>query len=119
MILSRIEQTPFARLFASLLHVPGKMMSQTGRLYRITQMVENRGPISFNDLAAELEVSRATLKRDLATLRNSFNAPLEFDRFAGGFRFGRQGLGPRFELPRMWFASDLSDSPAACATGSD
>ena len=106
MILSRIDQTPFARLFASLLEVPETKMSQTERLYRITQIVEGRGPISFNDLAAELEVSRATLKRDLAMLRNSFNAPLEFDRFAGGYRFGKQGPGPRFELPGLWFSSD-------------
>jgi predicted DNA-binding transcriptional regulator YafY len=81
-------------------------MSQTERLYRITQMVENRGPVSFNDLAAELEVSRATLKRDLALLRNNFNAPIEFDRFAGGYRLGKQGPGPRFELPGLWFSSD-------------
>jgi len=106
MILSRIEHTPFARLFASLLEVPEAKMSQTERLYRITQIVESRGPISFNDLASELEVSRATLKRDLAMLRNSFNAPLEFDRFAGGYRFGKQGPGPRFELPGLWFSSD-------------
>jgi predicted DNA-binding transcriptional regulator YafY len=106
MILSTIEQTPFARLLASLLHVPEKKMSQTERLYRITQIVESRGPISFNDLAGELEVSRATLKRDLAMLRNSFNAPLEFDRFTGGYRFGKQGPGPRFELPGLWFSSD-------------
>jgi predicted DNA-binding transcriptional regulator YafY len=106
MILSRVEQTPFARLFASLLTVPDQKMSQTERLYRITQMVENRGPVSFNDLAAELEVSRATLKRDLALLRNNFNAPIEFDRFAGGYRLGKQGPGPRFELPGLWFSSD-------------
>jgi predicted DNA-binding transcriptional regulator YafY len=106
MILSRIEQTPFARLFANLLTVPDKKMSQTERLYRITQIVESRGPVSFADLAAELEVSRATLKRDLAMLRNSFNAPIEFDRFAGGYRFGRPGPGPRFELPGLWFSAD-------------
>jgi predicted DNA-binding transcriptional regulator YafY len=106
MILRRIDKTPFARLFANLLNVPEKKMSQTERLYRITQIVEGRGPITFNDLASELEVSRATLKRDLAMLRNSFNAPIEFDRFAGGYRFGKQGPGPRFELPGLWFSSD-------------
>jgi len=106
MILRTSGHTPFARLFACLLSVPEKNVNPIERLYRITQLVENRGPISFNDLRGELEVSKSTLKRDLDTLRSRFNAPLEFDRFAGGYRFGKQGPGPRFELPGLWFSAD-------------
>ncbi len=54
----------------------------------------------------ELEVSRATLKRDLVKLRDSFNAPLVFDRDAGGYRFGTPNSGPSFELPGLWFSPE-------------
>ncbi len=106
MIWRTSARTPFARLFASLLQLPGRKMNPTERLYRITQLVQGRGVISFADLMRELEVSRATLKRDLALLRDNFNAPLQFDRDAGGYRMGRQGPGPKFELPGLWFSAD-------------
>jgi predicted DNA-binding transcriptional regulator YafY len=106
MILSTIEHTPFARLFASLLHVPGKKMNQTERLYRIDQLIQARGVIPAADLRQELDVSPATLKRDLTMLRDRLNAPIEFDRFSGGYRYGKPRVGPRFELPGLWFSSD-------------
>lgn len=54
----------------------------------------------------ELEVSRATLKRDLSFLRDRLGAPIEYDRFEGGYRFspdGQDGRGDRHELPGLWF----------------
>jgi predicted DNA-binding transcriptional regulator YafY len=83
---------------------PGGNMSQFARLHRIRNLIEARRVVPFVDLMAELEVSRATLKRDLAKLRDEFNAPIEFDREAGGYRFGRANEGPRFELPGLWFS---------------
>jgi predicted DNA-binding transcriptional regulator YafY len=43
------------------------------------------------------------LKRDLAYMRDRFNAPIEFDRAANGYRFGKPRAGPRYELPGLWF----------------
>jgi len=106
MILSTIEQTPFARLFASLLRVPEGTMNQTERLYRIDQLIQARGVVSAADLREELDVSPATLKRDLTMLRDRLNAPIEFDRFSGGYRYGKPRVGPRFELPGLWFSAD-------------
>jgi predicted DNA-binding transcriptional regulator YafY len=54
-------------------------------------------------LLEELEVSRATLKRDLEYLRSRMGAPIEYDRGANGYRFGDAAVGPRHELPGLWF----------------
>ena len=81
-------------------------MSQFERLHRITNLIGARRVVSFNALMDELEVSRATLKRDLVKLRDSFNAPLVFDREAGGYRFGKPNSGPSFELPGLWFSPE-------------
>jgi predicted DNA-binding transcriptional regulator YafY len=81
-------------------------MSQFERLHRIRNLLEARRAISFPDLMHELEVSRATLKRDLAMLRDRFNAPIVFDRDAGGYRFGESSGGPKFELPGLWFSPE-------------
>jgi predicted DNA-binding transcriptional regulator YafY len=54
-----------------------------------------------------LEVSRATLKRDLAYLRDRMGAPIEYDRFLGGYTLrqeGQDGRGDKHELPGLWFS---------------
>lgn len=53
-----------------------------------------------------LGISWATLKRDLAYLKDRFNAPIIFDRDAGGYRFDTPGIGPKYELPGLWFNAD-------------
>lgn len=78
-------------------------MNQTERYYRIDQLLRERGPISREDLMATLEVSRATLTRDLNYMRDRLHAPIVFDREAGGYRFERAGVGPQYELPGLWF----------------
>jgi len=72
-------------------------MNQTERYYRIDQLVRERGPISREDLMAALEVSRATLTRDLNYMRDRLHAPIVFDREAGGYRFEQAGGGPPYE----------------------
>ncbi|MEF9996168.1 MAG: WYL domain-containing protein [Burkholderiaceae bacterium] len=83
-------------------------MSQNERLYRIDQLISDRGTISFVDLQEALEISRATLKRDLRYLRERLNAPIVFDREAGGYRFDQAipRVGPRYRLPGLWFSAD-------------
>jgi predicted DNA-binding transcriptional regulator YafY len=73
------------------------------RLYKIDRLLRERGSISAADLREELEVSRATLKRDIADMRDRFHAPIEFDRDLGGYRFGEPGVGPVYQLPGLWF----------------
>lgn len=98
--------TAFGSLFACLLEGWPSHMNQTERYYRIDQLIHERGLISFDELMRELEVSRATLKRDLAHLRDRLNAPIVFDRDAGGYRYENNAVGPRFQLPGLWFSAD-------------
>ena len=78
-------------------------MNPLDRIYRIDQIIHQRRVVRFDDLMRELEVSRATLKRDLAFLRDRLNAPIVFDRDAGGYRFSTPSAGPQYELPGLWF----------------
>jgi predicted DNA-binding transcriptional regulator YafY len=78
-------------------------MGKTERLYQIEMLIRSRGHVSFADLKRELEVSPATLKRDLDYLRDRLGAPIEYDRFVNGYRFGAQFRGTRHELPGLWF----------------
>jgi len=76
------------------------------RFYRIDRLLKERAPVPFAALMQTLEVSRATLKRDLDYMRDRFNAPIEYDRAAHGYRFGARRAGPRYELPGLWFSAD-------------
>lgn len=82
-------------------------MDRTERFYKIDQIINERKLVPFNDLQNELEVSRATLKRDLEYMRNRLNAPIIWDRDAGGYRFDKisPSVGGQYELPGLWFNS--------------
>lgn len=79
-------------------------MSKTDRLYKIEMLIRTRGHVSFAALRDELEVSPATLKRDLEYLRDRMGAPIEYDRDVNGYRFGAEYRGQRHELPGLWFS---------------
>jgi predicted DNA-binding transcriptional regulator YafY len=81
-------------------------MDRLERFYKIDQLLKERSPVSFSLFKEELGMSVASVKRDLAYMRERFNAPIEYDRDANGYRFGRPGPGPRYELPGLWFSPD-------------
>ena len=78
-------------------------MTKTARVYKIEMLIRNRGHVSFSALMEALEVSRATLKRDLEYLRDQLGAPIEYDRDLNGYRFVEPTRGARHELPGLWF----------------
>jgi predicted DNA-binding transcriptional regulator YafY len=78
-------------------------MANTERLYRIESLIRHRGCVSFATLLQVLEVSPATLKRDLEYLRSRLGAPIEYDRDQNGYRFAEGWRGERHELPGLWF----------------
>ncbi|MCE4540160.1 WYL domain-containing protein [Pelomonas sp. P7] len=78
-------------------------MDRTERFYKIEHLIRSRGCVSFAELIEALEVSPATLKRDLAYLRERLDAPIEYDAGANGYRFGQQWRGGKHELPGVWF----------------
>jgi predicted DNA-binding transcriptional regulator YafY len=73
------------------------------RFYKIDQLLKERKVVPFSALQEALGTSRAGVKRDLAYMRDRFNAPIEYDRDANGYRFGKPRSGPRYELPGLWF----------------
>ena len=80
-------------------------MDRLERFYKIDQLLKDRRLVSFADFKQELGMSTASVKRDIAYMRERFNAPIDYDREANGYRFGEQGPGPRYELPGLWFNS--------------
>src|SRR6185503_1334269 len=82
-------------------------MERLERLYKIHQLLtERKAALPFSSLRSSLGVSVATLKRDLEYMRSRFNAPIEYDRQANGYRFGAPRPGPRYELPGLWFSAE-------------
>ncbi len=78
-------------------------MDRLERFYRIDRLLKERKLVSFAAFEKELGMSRASVKRDLEYMRSRFNAPIEYDREANGYRFGAPRSGPRYELPGLWF----------------
>lgn len=81
-------------------------MSINERFYKIDQLLSDRKSVSFKELLDALEVSPATLKRDLAYMRDRLNAPIVYDRETGGYRFEKQSIGTQYELPGLWFSAE-------------
>ena len=82
-------------------------MERLERFYKIHQLLTDRKTaVAFSILKKTLGVSPATLKRDIEYMRSRFNAPIEYDREANGYRFGEPRPGPRYELPGLWFSAD-------------
>jgi predicted DNA-binding transcriptional regulator YafY len=83
-------------------------MDRTERIYKIDLILNEHPGVAFTDLQDRLEVSRATLKRDLAYMKDRLNAPIIFDRDMGGYRFDRdvKQVGDQYELPGLWFSAE-------------
>lgn len=79
-------------------------MSEVVRLYRYKSLLSSRRAVSAEDLMAALEVSRATLKRDIAKLRDQLHVPILFNRDLGGYTL-EQGHTDS-ELPGLWFSQE-------------
>lgn len=83
-------------------------MSQLERIYRIDQLLSDRRSISKQDLLDILEISLATLKRDITYMQERLYAPIIFDRDLKAYRFDHTlpKIGGQYELPGMWFSAE-------------
>jgi len=83
-------------------------MSINERIYKIDQLLSERRFVTIAELLERLDVSNATLKRDLSLMRDRMNAPIIFDRELGGYRFDKTNnpVGGSYELPGLWFSAD-------------
>lgn len=80
-------------------------MDRTERFYKIEHLLRERGTVTTRAFLDELEVSLATLKRDLEYMKSRHHAPIEWDRDAGGYRLVQPDpAAPVYELPGLWFS---------------
>lgn len=77
-------------------------MSDLDRLYRYKSLLTSRHAVPTQELMGALGISVATLKRDIAKLRERLNIPVVYDRMAGGYALA-PGHG-RKELPGLWLS---------------
>lgn len=84
-------------------------MDRTERFYLIDRLLNEHGTVTRRQFLDALEVSPATFKRDLAYMRERFNAPIVWDEDRGGYAFARgKAVGPTYALPGLWFnASEI------------
>lgn len=79
-------------------------MKKADRIYKLNTLLKSRRFISRNDLEKALEVSRATLTRDIEFLRSQMNTPVVYDAELGGYRLERDATTKGLhELPGLWF----------------
>ena len=77
-------------------------MDRTERFYRIDKLLRSHRIVPLERFLDDLSVSRATFKRDLEYMRDRLNAPIEWDREAGGYRL-RPDAQAAYQLPGLWF----------------
>ncbi len=82
-------------------------MDRTERFYKIHRLLKQRRVVSRRAFETELEVSRATFKRDLEYLRDRMNMPIIWDREHGGYRLDETADNAHlFQLPGLWFSAE-------------
>jgi predicted DNA-binding transcriptional regulator YafY len=82
-------------------------MERLERFYRMQAMLRNRRLVRTQDFLEELEVSRATFKRDLEYMKDRMHAPIVYDRHHEAYRFDEQVAdNDVWQLPGLWFNAD-------------
>jgi predicted DNA-binding transcriptional regulator YafY len=79
-------------------------MSDMERLHRIKYMIQQRKCVPIEDFLDELEISKATFKRDLDYLRDRLKASITYDRYLGGYKFENPDEINKIEMPGLWFS---------------
>ncbi len=80
-------------------------MDRTERFYKIQALLRQRGAVTMRQFCDALEVSRATVCRDLEYLRDRLGVPVYWDAPQRAYRMqGIDGQGGEHELPGVWFS---------------
>ena len=84
------------------------IVSMNERVFLIDQMLADHKFVTIDQLMTRLEISLATLKRDLAFMRDRMNFPIVFDRDLGGYRFDHDMkiAGVEYRRSGLWFSSE-------------
>jgi proteasome accessory factor C len=82
-------------------------MSQMERVVSIDRLLRRRSPPGKAELLRSLEVSHATLKRDLAYMKDRLCAPIIWDRTRRGYCYKEPERGQtEFQIPGLWLSPD-------------
>jgi predicted DNA-binding transcriptional regulator YafY len=82
-------------------------MDRLERLYRIHGLLRSRRLVSTQQFLDDLEISRATFKRDLEVLRDRLRAPIVFDHQREAYRYDDSVADSAlWQLPGLWFTAD-------------
>lgn len=83
-------------------------MSQTERLYHLKSLLDAGRCVSKAELLTRFGHSPASVKRDIAHLRDRMNSPIVFDRERGGWRLDANlaAVGTQYELPGLWLSAE-------------
>ncbi len=80
-------------------------MDRTERFYKIQALLRQRRMVTMRQLCDALEVSRATVCRDLDYLRDRLGVPVVWDAAHRAYRLeGLEGQVDGHELPGAWFS---------------
>jgi predicted DNA-binding transcriptional regulator YafY len=82
----------------------GNVMDRTERFYKIQKMLSNRTVVTTEQFLNELEVSRATFRRDLEYLRERLGTPIDWDPELGGYRLSKKLSQESTALPGLWLS---------------
>ena len=90
-------------------------MGRTERLFRITSLLRETKKIRFSEMLSRLDISPATLKRDLKYLRENLGTPIHYDAFERAYQMDTAGHRGKREIPGFWFdESELLALAFAC-----
>ena len=74
-------------------------MDRSERFLKIDHLLKDRPIVSMRCFLEELEVSHATVKRDIEYMRDRLQAPIEWDVKRRGYHYTAQS---QFSLPGLW-----------------
>lgn len=81
-------------------------MDRTERFYTIDRLLRSRQGTTLRAMMEEMEVSRATVRRDLEYMRDRLAAPILWDTETRCYRYDSDAEGEgedRYALPGLWF----------------
>lgn len=76
--------------------------SALARLYFIDRRIASQKYPSSGELAGEYEISVSTISRDIAFMKESLNAPIEYDALQRGYYYSR----PNYRIPMGFTGAD-------------
>src|SRR5258708_20317430 len=74
-------------------------MDRSERFHKIDRLLKDRPIVPMQLFLEELEVSHATVKRDIEYMRDRLHAPIEWDVKRRGYHYTEES---QFSLPGLW-----------------